>query len=133
MKNDFKNGELNARAECAMLGMVVQAFKKESLEYMLGYIARTLGCEEATGAEIYAKATEFIDPTKTEAVNLSCSTIYGTDRVANIVFRDKDKPFVLDDPDGVLCYTYNFTYPDCSELGYCYFEKKGLSDYHRIG
>ena len=53
------------------MGMVVQAFKKETLEYMLGYIAKTLGYEEITGAEIYAKATEFIDPAKTEAVNLS--------------------------------------------------------------
>ena len=133
MKNTFKNDRLNARAECAMMGMVVQAFNKDDLEYMLGYIAKALGDEETTGAEIYAKATEFIDPKKTEAIYLSCSTIMGTDRVVNIVFKDTDKPFILDDPDGVLCYVYNFTDPWCSELGYCFFERRGLAGYHRIG
>lgn len=133
MKNEFKNGRLNAKAECAMMGQVVLALGKDNFEYMLGYIAKTLGDEETTGAEIYTKATEFIDPKKTEAIGLSCSTIMGTDRIVNIIFRDIDKPFILDDPDGVLCYVYNYTDPWCSELGYCFFEKRGLTGYHRIG
>ena len=133
MKNEFKNGRLNAKAECAMMGQVTLALGKDNFEYMLGYIAKTLGYEETTGAEIYAKATEFINPKETEAIGLSCSTIMGTDRVVNIIFRDIDKPFILDDPDGVLCYVYNYTDPWCSELGYCFFERQGLAGYHRIG
>lgn len=26
--------------------------------------------------------------------------------------------------DGVICYAYNADYPDCSELGYCFFDYK---------
>ena len=133
-RENFAKIELGALAEIAMTGVAIPMTERDNLEYMLGYIAKALGHEETTGAEIYAKATEFIDPEETEAAGLSCSTIMGTDLVVNVIFRDKGVPLKLDDPDGVLCYVYNFSCEWCSELGYCFFERKENSrDYHRIG
>lgn len=133
MRENANKAELNGKAELAMLGAAIPVTQKENVIYILDYIAKALGYEETTGAEIYAKATEFIDSKRTEIIGLSCSTIMGTDKVVNIIFKDNDnKPFQLDDPDGVLCYVYNFSCEWCSELGYCFFEKRGRS-YYRIG
>ena len=133
MRELLSKGELNAKSELALMGLVVQILDKENMEYALDYIAKVLKCTEMTGAEIYAEATEYTDPKKTEPVGLSTSTLFGGEfRVVNIIFKDKDKTLKLDDPDGVLCHVHNFDAPDCSELGYCFFERRG-SSYHRIG
>ena len=133
MRELLSKGELNAKAELALMGRVVQILDRENMEYVLDYIAKVLNCTEMTGAEIYAEATKYTDPKETEPVGLSCSTLFGGEmRVVNIIFKDKGKSLKLDDPDGVLCYVHNFDAPDLSELGYCFFERQG-STYHRIG
>lgn len=50
----------------------------------------------------------------------------------------KESGYTLDPKDGQLCYCYNITYPDCSELGYCFFEKEKFFNnldfcYMRVG
>ena len=133
MREILSKGELNAKSELALMGLVVQILDKENMEYALDYIAKVLKRTEMTGAEIYAEATKYTDPKETEPVGLSTSTLFGGEfRVVNIIFKDKDKTLKLDDPDGVLCHVHNFDAPDCSELGYCFFERRG-SSYHRIG
>lgn len=133
MKELLSKGELNAKSELALMGLVVQILDRENMEYVLDYIAKTIKCTEMTGKEIYDEATKYTDPKETEPVGLSTSTLFGGEmRVINIVFKDRGKSLKLDDPDGVLCHVHNFDAPDCSELGYCFFERKG-SSYHRIG
>lgn len=133
MKELLSKGELNAKSELALMGLVVQILDRENMEYVLDYIAKTINCTEMTGKEIYDEATKYTDPKETEPVGLSTSTLFGGEmRVVNIVFKDRGKSLKLDDPDGVLCHVHNFDAPDCSELGYCFFERKG-SSYHRIG
>ena len=135
MRELLSKGELNAKAELALMGRVVQILDRENMEYVLDYIAKVLNCTEMTGAKIYDEATKYTDPKETEPVGLSCSTLFGGEmRVVNIIFKDKGKSLKLDDPDGVLCHVHNFDAPDCSELGYCFFERRGKtsSQYHRI-
>lgn len=132
MRELLSKGELNAKAELALMGRVVQILDRENMEYVLDYIAKVLNCTEMTGKEIYDEATKYTDPKETEPVGLSTSTLFGGEmRVVNIVFKDRGKSLKLDDLDGVFCHVHNFDAPDCSELGYCFFERNGNS-YHRI-
>ena len=135
MREILGKGNIELRAELALQGIVIQLLDKENMEYALDYIAKAINCTEMTGAEIYAEATKYIDPKETEPVGLSCSTLFGGEmRVVNIIFKDKGKSLKLDDPNGVICHVHNFDAPDCSELGYCFFERrsKTSSQYHRI-
>ena len=133
MRELLSKGDLNAKSELALMGRVVQILDRENMKYVLDYIAKVLNCTEMTGKEIYDEATKYTDPKETEPVGLSTSTLFGGEmRVVNIVFKDRGKSLKLDDPDGVLCHVHNFDAPDCSELGYCFFERRG-SSYHRIG
>lgn len=129
----LSKGELNAKAEIALMGITVQVLDRENMEYVLDYIAKVLNCTEMTGEEIYDEAVQYVDLEETVPVGLSCSTLFGGEfRVVNIIFKDKGKALRMTDPDGVLCHVHNFDAPDCSELGYAFFERKG-SSYHRIG
>lgn len=133
MREILSKGELNAKAELALMGRVVQLLDRENMEYVLDYIGKVLNCTEMTGEAIYEEATQYTDSKKTMPVGLSCSTLFnGEFRVVNIIFKDKGKSLKMDDPDGVLCHVHNFDAPDCSELGYCFFERVG-STFHRIG
>lgn len=133
MTEILSQGELNAKAELALMGRVVQILDRDNMEYVLDYIADTLKFHTQLAVDIYNKATRYTDPKETVPVGLSCSTLLGGEfRVVNIIFKDKGKSLKLDDPDGVLCYVHNFDAPDLSELGYCFFERQG-STYHRIG
>lgn len=133
MTEILSKGDLKAKAEVALMGRVVQVLDRENMEYVIDYIADVLKCPTHLGEDIYKKATRYTDLKKTVPVGISCSTLFrGEMRVINIVFKDKGKSLKLDDPDGVLCYVYNFDAPDLSELGYCFFERNGNA-YHRIG
>lgn len=134
MTEIYTKRELGAKAELALMGIVTPVRDKDNVIYMIDYINRVLGITDVSGEEIYAQATEFIKPKMTGIVGISACTMLGGEcRVVNIVFKDhKDTKFKLDDQDGVLTYVYNYDWPDCSELGYCFFEKKSGNMYHRI-
>lgn len=133
MREILSKGELNAKAEVALMGRVVQVLDRENMEYVIDYIADTLKFHTQLGEDIYNKATQYSNLEETFPVGISCSTLFGGEfKVINIIFKDKGKSLKLDDPDGVLCYVYNFDAPDLSELGYCFFERNGNA-YHRIG
>lgn len=130
----YSKGELNAKAEVALMGLVTPVRDKDNIIYMLDYISKVIENNEPymTGEQIYDKAVEFVDLKETMIVGLSVCRIMGMPCV-NVIFKDiKDTKFKLDDSDGVLTYVHNYDGPDMSELGYCYFEKKGNA-YHRIG
>lgn len=130
----YTKGELRAKAEVALMGVVTPVRDKDNIIFMLDYIAKVIGHEEQTGEEVYAKATQFVNLKKDMIVGLSTSTIMGSMKCVNIIFKGiKSKTFKLDYPRGVLTYVYNYDYPDGSELGYCIFEKRANNTYHRIG
>lgn len=129
----YTKGELSAKAEVAMMGLVTPIRDKDNIIYMLDYIAKVLDPDQyMTGEQIYEKAVEFINPEETMIVGLSCCRLMGMPCV-NVIFKDiKDTKYKLDDEDGVLTYVHNFEGPDLSELGYCFFEKTPQGAYHRI-
>lgn len=130
----YSKGELNAKAELALMGRITPIRDKDNIVYMLDYIAKTIEGNDKymTGEEIYNEAVRYVDLKETMIVGLSCCTVMGMSCV-NVIFKDiKDTKFKLDDEDGVLTHVHNFGGPDLSELGYCYFEKAGGGFYHRI-
>lgn len=101
----------------------------EVLEYML-----KASNSKVTGAEVLRLATRY---TKQEIDSVSASTMMGEFRVLNIVFKSKSgKNVKLTNANGnykdVFAYVYNMDAPDCSELGYIYFEQRENGTYHRI-
>lgn len=129
----YSKGELNAKAEVALMGLVTPIRDKDNIIYMLDYIAKVIegNSKYMTGEDIYNEAVKYVDLNETMIVGLSCCTLMGMPCV-NVIFKDiKDTKFKLDNEDGVLTHVHNFDGPDLSELGYCYFEKRG-SAYHRI-
>lgn len=131
MREILSKGDLNAKAEVALMGLTVQILDRENMEYVLDYISKVVGNTEMTGKEIYEEATKYTNPKDTEPVGLCCCRVLGMPTVT-IIFKDKGKSLKLDSPNGVLCHVHNYVDSICSELGYCFFERKGPS-YHRIG
>ncbi len=130
----YSKGELNAKAEVALMGLVTPVRDKDNIIYMLDYISKVIENNEPymTGEQIYEKAVEFVDLKETMIIGLSVCRIMGMPCV-NVIFKDiEDTKFKLDNSEGVLTYVHNYDGPDMSELGYCFFEKKGNA-YHRIG
>lgn len=130
----YTKGELRAKAEVALMGVVTPVRDKDNIIFMLNYIAKVIGHEEQTGEEVYNEAMRYINPKKDMIVGLSCSTLLGSMKCVNIIFKGvKSKTFKLDYANGVLTHVHNYDWPDGSELGYSYFEKKANNMYHRIG
>ena len=131
-------GELNAKCEIALMGRLVQVVDMPNLVYCMDYLCNTFRntgviCdEETTGEYIMKKATEFINPDETVPVGFIVNTIMGELVCVAIVMKDLGEPMQIDSEDGILCYVYTFNAPDCSELGYCFFEKT-KSGIRRIG
>lgn len=133
----YSKGELKAKAEVALMtGYVTPIRDKDNIIFMLDYIANVIdeGHKYMTGEEIYNEAVKYVDLKKTMIIGLSvCRILGGTMPCVNVIFKDiKDAKFHLDDEYGVLTHVHNFAGPDLSELGYCFFEKVGKNNYHRI-
>lgn len=128
----YSKGELNARAEVALMGRAVMLQDRDNLIYAMEYICKVLQAS-ITGEQILDMAEKYLDKEKTKPIGLVCNTIGGDMKCLTVILKDFDgSPFQIDDEEGVLCYVYNFTAPDFSELGYCFFEKTP-SGVRRIG
>lgn len=125
--------ELNNRLEAAMMtGNVLLLNNEREIKHALGYIASAIGSDKS-GEEIFQMALQYSDTNKTEIAGFSTSKVYG-DPCINVILRDKDSDFRLDDEEGILCYVFNAKHEDYSEIGYCFFEERTSGNvYHRIG
>ena len=85
--------------------------------------------------EVLQQAFEYIEDETTQITHIGLSTL---DDMVMLTLPLKtaeeieETGYDLDSEDGQFCYCYNLTYPDCSELGYCFFEK-GVSGFKRTG
>lgn len=126
----YSKGELNARAELALMGRAVMLQDRDNLIYAIEYICKVLQAS-VTGEQILELAEKHLEE-KTKPIGLICNNL-GDMKCLTVILKDFDgSHFQIDDEYGVLCYVYNFTAPDFSELGYCYFEKSP-SGVRRIG
>lgn len=129
--NQFKNGVLNACAESAMMGSSIRVRSEGDAVYICGYICRTLLSLDDDAAVVYGKmiyegATRFnLNDTPVQYITTN-STAFGNmiTLVRDETLKNPDNMESLTTPDGVFAYVYNLDAPDCSELGYVFFQNK---------
>ena len=126
------NSKWNADAEAAMMGFTIAVESEEHLSHLVKYVLftvmdeRTQDLHEKT-KEVVENATRKYRSGKDKSIKwfTTNSTAFG--KCLTFV-RDKGTPTKR---DGVLAWVENIDYPDCSELGYVFFENKN-GKVHRI-
>ena len=119
----------NADAEAAMMGFCVEVTSEEHLTHLVGYILHTLCGQYSYDVEVKTKevvenATRKYNSGKDKSIKwVTCnSTMFGT----CITFVRSKGALTLKSgkmkSGGSLAWVENLDYPDCSELGYVYFE-----------
>ena len=121
----------NADAEAAMMGFTVAVESEEHLTHMTGYVIHTLSGmldypidEDEKTKEVVFNATQKYNSGKDKSVKWFTvnNTMFGT---CLTFVRDKSKLTLKSgktNPRGSLAWVENLDAPDCSELGYVYFE-----------
>ena len=121
----------NADAEAALMGFTVAVESEEHLSHLVGYVLYTLSGmldypidEDEKTEEVVFNATQKYNSSKDKSVkwftvnNTPCGTFltFVRDKGALTLKSGKMKN------SGSLAWVENLEYPDCSELGYVYFE-----------
>lgn len=134
MTNTMKNGEWNAQAEASMMGFPIAVVSTEHLTYLVKYCLRTLKSDvyrddeslTARAKEIVENAQSKYNSSKDKSVKwfVVNDSMFG----AMMTFtRDKGELTLKSGKmksSGILAWVENIDAPDCSELGYVFFEKK---------
>ena len=119
----------NADAEAAMMGFTVAIESEEHLTHLVKYVLKTLQSEfcyntEEKTTEVVENATRKYRSGKDKSVHwFTCNcTRFGT---CLTFVRDKGALTLKSGRmknSGSLAWVENLEYPDCSELGYVFFE-----------
>ena len=125
------NSKWNANAEAAMMGFIVAIVSEEHLSYLVKYVLKVLGSEYAYDLdektkEVVENATRKYRSGKDKSIQwFTCNhTMFGTcltfvrDKGALTLKSGKMKA------SGSLAWVENLDAPDCSELGYVFFENR---------
>lgn len=121
-----KQKEWNAIAEVAMMGYAVPIESEEQLKHLVGYIIFTLrGAEDEERAkEIVNNATQKYNSGKDKTIKwFTCNNSHFG--VLLTFVRDKGALTLKSGKmkqSGSLAWVENLDAPDCSELGYVFFE-----------
>ena len=124
-----KQSEWNADAEMAMMGFTISVESEEHLTHLVGYVLHTLSGqyhydEAEKTKEVVYNATRKYNSGKDKSVKwFTCnSTAFG---VCLTFVRDKGALTLKSGKmkqSGSLAWVENLDAPDCSELGYVFFE-----------
>lgn len=130
--------ELATRCELAMMGKVIPCNIDEA-QAMTDYILTTMKAsypETELEVDILKDHLhQYSDNSKVKYITTNKMSIMSDEFFCiTYLIDDEEEPFPEDlaTQDGVLCYVYNLTAPELSEFGYCFFEKKNDTYYHRI-
>lgn len=125
------NSKWSTDAELAMMGFTIQIESEEHLTYLVQYVLNTLKSEfsydvEEKTKEVVENATRKYRSGKDKSISwfTTNATQFGTcltfvrDKGALTLKSGKMKN------SGSLAWVENLEYPDCSELGYVFFENR---------
>lgn len=123
------NSKWNVDAEMSMMGFTIEIVSEEHLSYLVKYVLNTLKSEfsydvEEKTKEVVENATRKYRSGKDKSITwfTTNATRFGTcltfvrDKGALTLKSGKMKN------SGSLAWVENLEYPDCSELGYVFFE-----------
>lgn len=127
----MKNSKWNADAEAAMMGFTIAVESEEHLSHLVKYTLKVLGSEyqydlDEKTKEVVENATRKYRSGKDKSISwfTANSTMFGTcltfvrDKGALTLKSGKMKS------SGSLAWVENLDAPDCSELGYVFFENR---------
>lgn len=133
-----KEGRLCAKAEMMMMGITQMVEDCEEAHKITAYIVRTildLNNEKAKdkAQEVMNNCFKYLSD-EADVRGMVVNTIMGSMVCITYIIDDGEEgvPNDLATPYGVFSHVENLTCPDCSELGYTFFEKKS-DGYHRVG
>lgn len=119
----------NADAEASMMGFTIAIESEEHLTHLVQYVLKTLSGQylynlENKTEEVVENATRKYNSSKDKSIKwFTCnSTAFG---VCLTFVRDKSKLTLKNgrmNANGSLAWVENLDAPDCSELGYVFFE-----------
>ena len=112
----------NAKAEMCAMGFTIPVNSVEETKHIIGhlvYLINGLQEDENLVNEIYEGAMKY--NSENEPITHIQIQKYGGIGTLLTLVRDNEMRY-LTQPEGVLAYVYNFNYPDCSELGYVFFQ-----------
>ena len=127
----MKNSKWNADAEAAMMGFTIAIESEEHLSYLVRYVLNTLKGEyyydlDEKTTEVVENATSKYRSGKDKSITwfTTNATMFGTcltfvrDKGALTLKSGKMKS------SGSLAWVENLDAPECSELGYVFFENR---------
>ena len=121
-----RENKWSADAEVAMMGISVPVENEEHLKYMIEYI--TMVFDKLETAEKILKNA--VNKYNSENLKVTYICANSTECGTMLTFaREED----ITSEDGVLAWVENLDYPDCSELGYTFFERDRNGFIRRIG
>jgi hypothetical protein len=134
-----KEAKLDILAMAALRGVLTPL--PESKEYQEQVLSRMYdlgGVRLAhSSAEIIERALRYCDKGATLTHIIVNRVGAELDTHITLLISDEDYPITSTEdalnPGGVLGFVYNASYPDCSEMGYVFFEKRKDGTVHRIG
>lgn len=128
------NNKWNADAEMSMMGFPIAVESEEHLKHMVGYVLWTLKADlyaddpeslESRSKEIVDNAINKYNSSKEKSVKWFVANAHPFGVMLTCV---RDKTLTLKSgkmkPSGVLAWVENIDAPDCSELGYVFFENR---------
>jgi len=131
--------EISARAEAVLMGLFIpvkgDAVAIKGILNYLDIFFKNTNNAGIDADEVLRLAFRYVEDKTTVITHIGVNTL---DDMVLITMPLKTSEeiaqcgYTLDSKDGEFCYCYNVTYPDCSELGYSYFNKDDLG-YRRVG
>ena len=126
-----KMSELHAKAEMILMGCAQRIEGEGELRVMLDYFKSPLNVQYNTD-EIIRKSVRYCKNPRFKS--LSVNMICGMRMIAIGLETDEDEEtFDLLNEYGVFGYVYNIDAPDCSELGYSFYQKDANNFIRRVG
>lgn len=131
MKNN-ETRKWGAKAEVILMGMTLPVESIEEVKFITTYILSVInGVDDDTAKTEAEEVFNLVNKYNSENTPISHISVSTTPFGRMITFVRDEEMQVLETPEGVLAYVYNVDYPDCSELGYVFFEKRA-GTYRRI-
>lgn len=116
--------EYRAKAEACAAGFTVKVNSVEETMFIINHLMYLInGCKEDNerAEEIYSEAMKY----NSANAQISHITIQRWGEIGTLLTLVRDEEMTdITSEDGVIAYVYNCNYPDCSELGYVFFEEQ---------
>lgn len=125
IKQKTMESKLRAKAELALMGVLITVNSNEEASFMADYITEVItntrvGYEEnpVSGKEVIAKIERCSDDKQVK--HMIVNTLEGMVLIAYVL----ESPDKITTRNGVFSYVQNVTTPDFSEFGYTFYEDR---------